>query len=73
MSDLTFKKLVIFSPIEELAKVVELKPGLNIVTSLRKDGNDLGKSIIAKSFYHCLGADCIFDSKFDVDNKVFVR
>lgn len=52
MSDLTFKKLVIFSPIEELAKVVELKPGLNIVTSLRKDGNDLGKSIIAKSFYH---------------------
>lgn len=72
MSDLTFKKLVIFSPIEELAKVVELKPGLNIVTSLRKDGNDLGKSIIAKSFYHCLGADCIFDSKFDVDNKVFV-
>lgn len=72
MSSLVFKELIIFSPIEELAKIVELKPGLNVITSLRKDGNDLGKSIIAKSFYHCLGADCLFDTKFDASNKVFI-
>lgn len=71
MGALTFKRLVIFSPVEELAKIVELKPGLNIITSQKKDGNDLGKSLIAKSFYHCLGADCRYDDKFDVDNKVF--
>lgn len=71
MSSLTFKRLVIFSPIEELAKVVELNPGLNVITSIRKDGNDLGKSIIAKSFYHCLGADCYFDTKFDGEKKIF--
>jgi len=72
MSDLVFKKLIILSPVEELAKVVELHPGLNVITSRRMDGNDLGKSIIAKSFYHCLGADCKFDGKFDAASKVFV-
>lgn len=71
MNGITFKRLYIFSPVKELAKIVELRPGLNVVTSLQKDGNDLGKSIIAKSFYHCLGADCLFDGKFDSENKVF--
>lgn len=71
MNSIAFKRLYIFSPLEELAKIVELRPGLNVVTSLRKDGNDLGKSIIAKSFYHCLGADCLFDRKFDSNNKIF--
>lgn len=71
MDALVFKKLVIFSPLEEPAKVVELESGLNIVTSQRKDGNDLGKSLIAKSFYHCLGADCKYDDKFDVKSKLF--
>ncbi len=72
MSSILFKRLVIFSPVEELAKSVCFESGLNIVTSARKDGNDLGKSLIAKSLYHCLGADCKFDSKFDAESKVFV-
>lgn len=72
MSNLIFKKLIIFFPVGELAKIVELHPGLNVVTSRRIDGNDLGKSIIAKSFYHCLGADCKFDGKFDAASKVFI-
>ncbi|WP_305296933.1 hypothetical protein [Parvibacter caecicola] len=71
MSSLIFKRLIVFSPVEEKAKIVDLKPGLNIVTSVQKDGNDLGKSILAKSFYHCLGADCLFDNKFDAVNKIF--
>lgn len=71
MSSLVFKKLIIFSPLEDLAKQVDLKAGLNIITSQKKDGNDLGKSILAKSFYHCLGADCRFDDDFNHKKKVF--
>lgn len=71
MSSITFRQLIIFSPIDEVAKIINLEPGLNVITSLKKDGNDLGKSIIAKSFYHCLGADCLFDGKFDAANKIF--
>lgn len=72
MSSLVFKKLIIFSPLEDLAKQVDLKAGLNIITSQKKDGNDLGKSILAKSFYHCLGADCRFDDDFNHKKKVFI-
>lgn len=71
MSVISFRKLVILSPLEELAKIVDLEPGLNIVTSRKRDGNDLGKSLIAKSFYHCLGADCRYDDKFNAKDKVF--
>lgn len=72
MSGLRFKRLIIFSPTEELAKSIDLTPGLNVITTRRIDGNDCGKSILAKGLYHCLGADCKFDSKFNAANKVFV-
>lgn len=72
MSRINFLKLIIASPSEELAKCICFEPGLNVITSNRENGNDLGKSVIAKSLYHCMGADCIFDDKFDVNSKVFV-
>lgn len=72
MSSITFRQLIIFSPIGEVAKIINLEPGLNVITSLQKNGSDLGKSLIAKSFYHCLGADCLFDSKFEAANKIFI-
>lgn len=50
--ELTFNQLMIFSPVEELAKTVSFTEGLNVVTSSRVDGNDRGKSVIAKSLYH---------------------
>lgn len=69
---LTFKRLLIFSPVEELAKEVIFEDGLNIVTSSRTDGNDRGKSVIAKSLYHCMGADCVFDDEWEKAPKVYV-
>ena len=56
MSRINFLKLIIASPSEELAKCICFEPGLNVITSNRENGNDLGKSVIAKSLYHCMGA-----------------
>lgn len=70
--ELTFNQLMIFSPVEELAKTVSLTEGLNVVTSSRVDGNDRGKSVIAKSLYHCMGADCRFDDEWERASKVYV-
>ena len=53
--ELTFNQLMIFSPVEELAKTVSFTERFNVVTSSRVDGNDRGKSVIAKSLYHCMG------------------
>lgn len=70
--ELTFNQLMIFSPVEELAKTVSFTEGLNVVTSSRVDGNDRGKSVIAKSLYHCMGADCRFDDEWERASKVYV-
>lgn len=72
MSRIVFRKLIISSPVEEAAKYIEFDQGLNIVTSDRETGNDRGKSVILKSLYHTLGADCKFDSKFDASHKIFI-
>lgn len=72
MARINFLKLIIASPSEETAKSICFESGLNVITSNRKRGNDLGKSVITKSLYHCMGADCKFDDKFDVNSKVFV-
>lgn len=71
MARINFMKLIIASPSEETAKIICFESDLNVITSNRKKGNDLGKSVITKSLYHCMGADCKFDDKFDVNSKVF--
>lgn len=72
MSRIIFRNLVISSPIEEVARYIEFDSGLNIVTSDKETGNDRGKSVILKSLYHSLGADCKFDSMFDAQHKIFI-
>jgi len=69
---MTFNKLYIFSPSEKKAKVVEFTNGKNIITSSGIDGNDRGKSVIMKSLYHTLGADCFFDEKWKEQTKVYI-
>jgi hypothetical protein len=72
MRKMVFKKLYIFSSSEKKAKVIEFAPGKNIVTSSSIDGTDRGKSVIMKSLYHTLGADCHFDDKWQDDDKAYI-
>lgn len=69
---MVFKKLYIFSSSEKKAKVVEFVDGKNIITSSPIDGTDRGKSVIMKSLYHALGADCHFDDKWQDDDKTYI-
>lgn len=72
MSDLVIEKLYIFSTTNKTAKLVEFTAGKNIVTSSQIDGNNKGKSVILKSIYHTLGADCKFDPKWDEKEKTYI-
>ena len=72
MSNLVIEKLYIFSTQNKTAKVVEFDSGKNIVTSSQVDGNNKGKSVILKSIYHTLGADCKFDPKWDEKEKTYI-
>ena len=72
MSDLVIEKLYIFSTTNKTAKLVEFTAGKNIVTSSQVDGNNKGKSVILKSIYHTLGADCKFDPKWDEKEKTYI-
>ena len=72
MSKMTINKLYIFSPSEEKAKYVEFSDSLNIITSDAKRGNQAGKSTIAKSIYHTLGADCFFNGTWSDIEKVYI-
>lgn len=72
MRKMVFKKLYIFSSSEKKAKVVEFAAGKNIITSSSIDGTDRGKSVIMKSLYHALGADCYFDDKWQDDDKAYI-
>lgn len=67
-----FKKLYIFSSIEKKAKVINFSAGKNIITSNPIDGTDRGKSIIMKSLYHTLGADCFFDALWNDNDKTYI-
>jgi hypothetical protein len=69
---MVFNKLYIFSSSEKKAKVVEFAAGKNIITSSPIDGTDRGKSIIMKSLYHALGADCFFDDKWKDEDKTYI-
>lgn len=72
MRKMIFKKLYIFSSSEKKAKVIEFAEGKNIITSSPVDGTDRGKSVIMKSLYHALGADCYFDDKWQDDGKAYI-
>lgn len=53
MSKLVFKKISILSKAEKAAISIRLSPNVNLLTG----ENDVGKSTLVKSMYHCLGAD----------------
>lgn len=72
MSKLLFKKIYIFSSPDKAARVIEFSAGKTIITSNSIDGTNRGKSVIMKSLYHTMGADCNFDGKWDNNSKIYV-
>lgn len=72
MNNLIMKKIYIFDLKDKKAFVQEFNNGINIITSSIVNGNNVGKSVIMKSLYHTLGADCYFTDQFDVDSKTFI-
>lgn len=72
MKKLIFKKLFIFSTDEKLAKCLEFKDGINIISSSQLDGTDRGKSVVMRSLYHTFGADSQFDDKWNDNGKIYI-
>lgn len=72
MSKLVFRKLYLFSSTESLARVIEFSEGKTMITSSAVDGTNRGKSVIMKSLYHTMGADCFFEDKWDDTNKTYI-
>lgn len=72
MSKLVFEELYLFSCSEKKAKVITFSPLKNVITSSAVDGTDRGKSVIMKSLYHTLGADCYFEDKWNDSEKTYV-
>ncbi len=71
MNKLVIEKLLIFEPKSKRGKEVCFNDGINVITSSQKDGNKVGKSIIMKSIYHALGADCYFDDMWTESHKLY--
>lgn len=67
-----FKELFLFSPNEKRARRIVFEKGINVVTSNKTDGTKRGKSVIMRSLFHALGAEAMFDSFLDANNKVFI-
>ena len=72
MSKLLFSKLYIFSSPDKTARVIEFAAGKTIITSSSIDGTNRGKSVIMKSLYHTMGADCNFDDLWDDNSKIYI-
>ena len=72
MSKLLFNKLYIFSSPDTAARVIEFATGKTMITSSSIDGTNRGKSVIMKSLYHAMGADCSFDGKWDDNSKIYI-
>lgn len=72
MSSIAFDSITIVDPDLKLAKRVCFSGGLNVITTSQQNGNDRGKSVVVRSLFHALGAEGLFDSKFDSARKVFL-
>lgn len=72
MSKLLFNKIYIFSSSDKAARVIEFSAGKTMITSSSIDGTNRGKSVIMKSLYHAMGADCNFDGKWDDNSKIYI-
>lgn len=72
MNKIVFKNLLIVDLKEKKAFNIDFNDKINIITSDKDNGNKKGKSIIMKSLYHCLGADCFFDDKWQLFTKTFL-
>lgn len=70
MHKLVVNGLYLFSIKEKKAKYVSFADGINVITSSKNNGTKRGKSVIMKSIYHTLGADCIFEDKWNINDKV---
>jgi hypothetical protein len=69
---LIFNEIYLFSTQEKAALKISFVDGINVITSSQIDGTDRGKSVIMRSLYHALGADALFDEKWDTKNKVYI-
>ncbi len=72
MKKLVFRKIYIYSTGEKQARSLQFDDGINIISSSQVDGTDRGKSVIMRSFYHAMGADCLFDDKWDDNGKTYI-
>lgn len=72
MKQLIINKLYIFSIKERKARSIPFQKGRNVITSSSIDGTKKGKSVILKSIYYTLGADCYFEDKWNVNDKIFI-
>ncbi|WP_341963432.1 hypothetical protein NM897_16455 (plasmid) [Planococcus maritimus] len=72
MNKLTVRTLYLFEPKQKVAKRVDFEEGINVITSDKGTGNDVGKSILLKSIYHTLGADSIFDHQWVALSKIYI-
>lgn len=72
MHKLVVNELYLFSIKEKKAKYVSFDDGINVITSSKNNGTKRGKSVIMKSIYHTLGADCIFEDKWNINDKVSI-
>jgi hypothetical protein len=70
MHKLVVNGLYLFSIKEKKAKYVSFADGINVITSSKDNGTKRGKSVI--SIYHTLGADCIFEDKWNINDKVSI-
>lgn len=72
MSSIAFDSIAIIDPNMKLAKSVRFSGGFNVITASQQSGNDRGKSVVMRSLFHTLGAEGLFDSKFDSARKAFL-
>lgn len=72
MKQLIINDLYLLSLKDKKAKKVSFKSNINIITSSKTDGTKRGKSLICKSIYHTLGADCKFEGRWNINDKVFI-
>lgn len=72
MKKMVINYLYLFSINEKGAKCIPFSTGINVITSSKIDGTKKGKSVILKSIYYTLGAECFFEDKWNINDKIFI-